>query len=311
MKGFLEQYGTAIFTLVLMAILIAFAGPVGNMIKTNVNTQIQNVNEIGSERVKNVGRAEEPKEAVDQVYCILYDDGELTISQTEITPDENRTVLNKGYFTRPKDVDTTEGKQHILTVRFVGGVKPKSCAYWFGDWVKDVNTSLISCIHLTEIKNMENLYSNECTNMIRMFYNCQSLTTLDLSNFDTSNVTDMSCMFENCISLTALDVSNFDTSKVRSMSYMFENCISLTVLDVSNFDTSKVRKMSHMFYNCRYLTSLNLSNFDTNNILYMDSMFGNCQTLILDCSSWNVSKVTNHESFNTNAPNVIPPTWTN
>ena len=312
MKGFLEQYGTAIFTLVLMAILIAFAGPVCNIIKTNVNTQIQNVNEIGSERVRNVGRAEEPKEAVDQVYCILYDDGELTISQTEITPDENRTVLNKGYFTRPKDVDTTKGKQHILTVRFVGGVKPKSCKMWFGEWIENSNdSSSNSCIHLTEIKNMENLYSNECTNMIRMFYSCKSLTTLDLSNFDTSNVTDMSCMFENCILLTALDVSNFDTSKVRNMGYMFENCISLTVLDVSNFDTSKVRNMSHMFYNCRYLTSLNLSNFDTNNILYMDSMFGNCQTLILDCSSWNVSKVTNHESFNTNSPNVIPPTWTN
>lgn len=312
MKGFLETYGVAIFTLVLMAILIAFAGPVANIIKANVNTQIQTVDDIGSERVQNAGRAEEPKKAVEQVYCILYDDGELTISQTEITPDENRTVLNKGYFTRPKDVDTTEGKQHIITVRFVGGVKPKSCEKWFGQWINNAQTGLTnSCIHLTEIKNMENLYTNECTNMIRMFYNCQSLTTLDLSNFDTSNATDMSCMFENCISLTALDVSNFDTSKVRSMGYMFANCISLTVLDVSNFDTSKVRNMSHMFYNCRYLTSLNLSNFDTNNILYMDSMFGNCQTLILDCSSWNVSKVTNHESFNTNSPNVIPPTWTN
>ena len=52
MRSFLEQYGTAIFTLVIISILITFAGPVGTMIKRNVNTQIQNVNEIGSETIR-------------------------------------------------------------------------------------------------------------------------------------------------------------------------------------------------------------------------------------------------------------------
>ncbi|MBF1069741.1 MAG: BspA family leucine-rich repeat surface protein, partial [Prevotellaceae bacterium] len=45
-----------------------------------------------------------------------------------------------------------------------------------------------------------------------MFRLCQSLTALDLSNFDTSKVTDMMGMFEGCESLTALDLSNFKTS---------------------------------------------------------------------------------------------------
>ena len=339
MRSFLEQYGTAIFTLVIISILIAFAGPVGTIIKTNVNTQIQNMNEIGSERVRNPGRAEEPEEAVDQVYCILYDNGELTISQTEITPYENRTVLNKGYFTKPKDVDTTEGKQHIITVRFVGGVKPKSCQQWFGAWIENGDDSTTnSCIYLTEIKNIENLYTNECTNMDSMFYNCESIVRLDLHNFDTKKVDKMFWMFYNCKSLTTLDISDFDTSKVRNMRWMFYSCKSLTTLDLSSFDTNNVTDMAWMFYNCNSLTNLNLgnkfdtsnvtnmycmfincnslttldlSNFNTSKVTNMTWMFGNCLKLILDCSSWNVSKVTNYTSFNKNSPNVITPTWKN
>ncbi len=34
--------------------------------------------------------------------------------------------------------------------------------------------------------------------MTMMFYNCSSLTNLDLRNFDTSKVTNMSNMFYGC-----------------------------------------------------------------------------------------------------------------
>ena len=34
-----------------------------------------------------------------------------------------------------------------------------------------------------------------------MFYECNSLTNLNLSNFNTQNVTDMSWMFRDCKSL--------------------------------------------------------------------------------------------------------------
>ena len=57
-----------------------------------------------------------------------------------------------------------------------------------------------------------------------MFYNCSSLTNLDLSNFNTQNVKNMNTMFYNCSSLTNLDLSNFNTQNVKNMSYMFFNC---------------------------------------------------------------------------------------
>ena len=83
--------------------------------------------------------------------------------------------------------------------------------------------------------------------MSYMFYNCSSLTSLDLSSFNTSKVTDMNSTFSNCSSLTSLALSNFNTSNVASMTSMFYNCSSLNSLDLSNFDTSKVTNMNDMF----------------------------------------------------------------
>ena len=84
----------------------------------------------------------------------------------------------------------------------------------------------------------------------RMFYFCDKLTSIDLSNFDASNTTDMGSMFYNCTNLTSLDLSNFDTSNVTNMNGMFYLCSSLTSLDVSNFDTSNVTNMGNMFSRC-------------------------------------------------------------
>ena len=84
------------------------------------------------------------------------------------------------------------------------------------------------------------------------------LTTIDLSEWDTSNITDMSKMFSGCSLLTSLDVSNFDTSKVTTMGSMFNQCSLLTSLDVSNFDTSKVTNMGSMFNYCNKLSNLTL-----------------------------------------------------
>lgn len=100
------------------------------------------------------------------------------------------------------------------------------------------------------------------TSLFRLFSNCTSLKTLDLSNFNTSNATDMIGMFSFCQSLTSLDLSNFDTSKVTTMSIMFKNSNKLSTLDLSNFDTIKVTDMDGMFYYCDSLTTVKVTNCD-------------------------------------------------
>ena len=68
--------------------------------------------------------------------------------------------------------------------------------------------------------------------MDSMFSECSSLTSLNLSNFNTNNVTNMEGMFNKCSSLTSLNLSNFNTNNVINMNYMFyclnKNCDIIT-----------------------------------------------------------------------------------
>ncbi len=47
----------------------------------------------------------------------------------------------------------------------------------------------------------------DLTNMSYMFNECSSLTSLNLSNFNTNNVNNMNNMFYNCSSFTYLNLS--------------------------------------------------------------------------------------------------------
>ena len=146
--------------------------------------------------------------------------------------------------------------------------------------------------------NLSNFDTSNVTNMRSMFSSMYNLTTLDLSNFDTSKVTDMNSMFSDMSKLTSLNLPNFDTSNVTNMGYMFSGMSKLTSLNLSSFDTSQVTNMSGMFLGMSKLTSLNLPNFDTSNVTNMKSMFHNMSSLTtLNLSNFNTSKVTNMDSM--------------
>ena len=85
-------------------------------------------------------------------------------------------------------------------------------------------------------------------------YSLQQIIGLD--TWDTSNVENMLTMFQNCSSLTSVDVSSFDTSNVTNMEAMFYNCSNLTSLDLSDFDTSNVSSMGSMFWGTTNLNTL-------------------------------------------------------
>ena len=148
------------------------------------------------------------------------------------------------------------------------------------------------CSSLTSL-DIHTWNTSNVTNMSEMFYGCSSLTSLNLGNFNTSNVTNMFEMFYNCSSLTSLNLNSFNTSNVINMRSMFAYCKSLTSLNLSNFNTSNVTTMSSMFRNCSSLTSLNLSSFNTSSVIYMQSMFTSCSSLTaLNLSSFNTFNVT-------------------
>ena len=157
--------------------------------------------------------------------------------------------------------------------------------------VTNMGYAFSNCGSLTSL-DVSGFNTSNVTNMNSMFISCSSLTSLDVSHFNTSNVTDMYQLFSNCHSLKTLDLSGWNTENVTTLEYMFAFCISLTSLDLSHFDTSSVTGMGGMFWNCNKLTSLDVSGFNTSNVTNMNSMFSNCHSLkTLDLSGWNTSKV--------------------
>ena len=150
--------------------------------------------------------------------------------------------------------------------------------------------------NLTNVTSIDlsNMDTSGMTNMANMFSGNTSLTNITFGdNFNTSNVTRMDSMFSKCNKLTKLDLSMFDTSNVGGMNTMFWQCSSLKTLDLSNFDTSKLENTAHMFSGCSSLTTLNLSGFNTSNVTTAFLMFNGCKSLTsLDVSSFDTSKMT-------------------
>ena len=157
---------------------------------------------------------------------------------------------------------------HIVFDKSFSTYTPTSLSRFFKDLTK-----------LETITGLEYLNTKNVTDMRYMFFNCSSLTSLDVTHFNTANVTDMSYMFSSCKSLTSLDVTHFNTAKVKDMSGVFFSCSSLTSLDVTKFNTVNVTNMSYMFTGCSSLTSLYLTNFNTEKVTNMGNMFFDCSSL--------------------------------
>ena len=163
--------------------------------------------------------------------------------------------------------------EDITTVVFdpsFAAARPTTTYYWFAELEG-----------LSSISGIEYLNTSDVVNMQGMFFDCSSLTSLDVSHFNTDNVTDMSFMFTECHNLSSLDVSSFNTDSVTTMGGMFFDCFSLTSLDVSNFNTENVTDMSEMFNYCYYMETIYVSSgWSTASVTESESMFNYCSNIV-------------------------------
>jgi len=181
--------------------------------------------------------------------------------------------MSVGPFTNQSEREWSNQTQSITTVvfdaSFANCTTVNSTAYWFD-----------GCSTLTSIRGIDNLKTDNVTNMESMFNSCSSLTSLDLRSFNTANVTDMAGMFALCSSLTSLDLSNFNTANVTNMRRMFYDCSGLTGLHLSNFNTGKVKYMDSMFQNCSNITTITVGEgWTVENLQIGKQVFLNCTSL--------------------------------
>jgi surface protein len=79
--------------------------------------------------------------------------------------------------------------------------------------------------------------------MGRMFYKCSTLTSLDLSKFNTAQVKDMQYMFFECSGIDTLDLTSFNTQQCTNFGSMFYGCLSMTVLVNSKYCDNLIEKI--------------------------------------------------------------------
>ena len=231
-------------------------------------------------------------------YAVLNEEGELIFFRSyemfESSAGEKITVSdlqgNEYYgllFTdvesiRQPEIPWDYKRDLIRRVRVAEGqiIKPISLAYWFSD-----------CENLTEV-DMTGFDTENVRDMKCLFAQCPQLKTLDLSMLSTENVEDMSYLFSGCTGLESINIKGIDTSNVTTMYSMFSTCFSLKRLDLSEFRTEKVTDMDYMFQQCLNLEQLDLSSFNTSNVTSMTAMFSGCEKLNeLDVSIFDTSGV--------------------
>ena len=153
-----------------------------------------------------------------------------------------------------------EIKKVVFDASFANA-RPTSCYYWF-----------CNCSELTDIEGIENLNTENVTNMRGMFFNCPNLSSLDLTNFSTGNVTDMNAMFGYC-QLSSLDLTSFNTANVTEMNFMFQGCSALTTIYASEmFVTDQVEGYG-MFKDCTNLKDYSAREIDSKYANYKTGYF--------------------------------------
>ena len=116
-------------------------------------------------------------------------------------------IINNGYYNFNEFKECNNEIRNKIKIMIDGEIKLDIMKYKFnkeGEYI-------IYILEKEKIKDMS------C-----MFYDCKSLKSIDLSNFNTNNVINMSHMFSDCESLESIDLSNFNTNNVSNIYDMFE-----------------------------------------------------------------------------------------
>ena len=148
----------------------------------------------------------------------------------------------------------------VTTVLFASSfadARPTNTRSWFAGMEK-----------LTSVTGMRQyLNTSAVTFMHYMFDGCSSLTSLDVSSFNTANLETTAYMFYGCSSLTSLDLSSFNTSEVYFMFYMFQGCTNLRTIYVGDgWSTAAVTSSSGMFDGCTSLVGGMGTAYDANHV---------------------------------------------
>ncbi|MGN1258236.1 MAG: BspA family leucine-rich repeat surface protein, partial [Candidatus Limisoma sp.] len=137
--------------------------------------------------------------------------------------------------------------------------------------------------------NTKSLYANNLQNLNNTFYNCKSLKSLDLRNFNKAPAF-MQATFYGCESLEDINLNTVGLWYANYLNDLFNGCKSLKELDLPD-GPYNAKDVSNMFRDCTSLTTIYISNNGWNfrGTPTSDNMFLNC-TSLKGAVAYNASK---------------------
>lgn len=102
--------------------------------------------------------------------------------------------------------------------------------------------------------DISGIVSTGITNFYATFSGCTNLTDIEFGNF-TANIASANQMFRDCETITELNLLNFDTTNTTTMAQMFYNCKNLITINC-NFDFSSCKSIRDMFSMCNNLKNI-------------------------------------------------------
>lgn len=92
-----------------------------------------------------------------------------------------------------------------------------------------------------------------------LFYNCLNLTEVVFGS-EIKNINDLESAFFDCSSLTSLDLSSIRTDNVITMNAAFYGCSKLIKLDIRNFNMDNTYRYENMFFQSKKLKTIITTN---------------------------------------------------
>ena len=159
----------------------------------------------------------------------------------------DRKKAERGGFA-PSDEENTRDKRYNVETAVIDitmkDALPIDMSGWFWGFSK-----------MTRIENLGYLNTSNVGAMNLTFYNCNSLTTIDLRTFDLRKLGYMDFTFANCYKATNIYMpTRYRLENIVSMRQAFMNCMRLTELDLHAFSLKKKVDLQYPFAYANNLT---------------------------------------------------------
>lgn len=154
---------------------------------------------------------------------------------------------------------------------------------------------LVNSSELTTINNSSNLVGAAATDLFGMLANDRKVTTLDVSNWNTSNVTNWTITFSGMTGLTTLiggETLSFSSAVLLDRTFA---STKLNLTSTAGWTNSGTITVLNQFLNLTssWTNPIDLTGFNVSNVTNFNSVFNGNKTTSLNVSNWNTSSGTN------------------